>query len=80
VHHLIDPRTGEPGMGGLRSVSVVHPDPATAEVWTKVLFLHGRSGIADAAAAVGLAAIWVDDQAVLETSEAAEPFVMWRAG
>jgi len=80
VHHLIDPRTGEPGTGALRSVTVVHPDPATAEVWSKVLFLHGRSGIADAAAALGVAAIWVDEQSGLEISEAAAPFVIWRAG
>jgi thiamine biosynthesis lipoprotein len=79
VHHLIDPRTGEPGRGGLRSVSVVHPDPATAEVWSKVLFLHGRSGIGEAAAAEDLAAVWVDEQGELGFSEAAQTFVMWRA-
>jgi thiamine biosynthesis lipoprotein len=79
VHHLIDPRTGEPGRGALRSVSVVHQDPATAEIWSKVLFLHGRSEIAGAAAVEDLAAIWVDEQGAVDVSPAAERFVTWRA-
>jgi thiamine biosynthesis lipoprotein len=62
VHHLVDPRTGEPARTGLFSVTVAAPDPAWAEVWTKALFLAGRSGIASEARARGLAAWWVDDR------------------
>ena len=36
------PRTGEPGGHGLVAVTVAHPDPAWAEVWSKTLFLAGR--------------------------------------
>lgn len=79
VHHLIDPRTGESGGEGLLSVSVVHPDPASAEVWSKTLFLCGATGIAAAAARHGLAALWVRDDGRLETSDAAQPFVLWTA-
>ena len=45
VHHLVDPRTGEPGGAGLVSVTVAGPDPAWAEVWSKTLFLAGAAGI-----------------------------------
>ena len=79
VHHLIDPRTGAPGGAGLLSVTVVGPDPADDEVWSKVLFLHGRDAIAQAATDRGLAAIWVSDDGTVQMSEAARPFVIWRA-
>ncbi len=41
VHHLLDPRTGEPVESGLRAVTVSGPDPAWAEVWSKTLFVGG---------------------------------------
>jgi thiamine biosynthesis lipoprotein len=61
VHHLVDPRTGEPARTGLIAVTVAAADPAWAEVWTKALFLAGRRAIADEARARGLAAWWVDE-------------------
>jgi thiamine biosynthesis lipoprotein len=60
VHHLVDPRTGEPARSGLIAVTVAAPDPAWAEVWSKALFLAGRAGIGEEARARGLAAWWVD--------------------
>jgi thiamine biosynthesis lipoprotein len=60
VHHLVDPRTGDPARTGLIAVTVAAPDPAWAEVWSKALFLTGRDGIAEEARARGLAAWWVD--------------------
>ena len=77
VHHLIDPRTGAPGGGDMRSVTVVHPDPACAEVWSKSLFLHGPDGIAEGAASEGLAALWVDGQGALAMSEPMRRFLVW---
>ena len=53
VHHLLDPRTGEPADGGLLAVTVAGPDPAWAEVWSKALFLGGREAIAREARALG---------------------------
>jgi thiamine biosynthesis lipoprotein len=79
VHHLIDPRTGEPGGTGLRSVTVVGADAATAETWSKALFLAGSAGIGTAVEQRGLAALWVTDRGTLGCSAAAEPFVVWRA-
>ncbi len=79
VHHLIDPRSGLPGGPGLSAVTVVAPDPAEAEVWSKVLFLAGRAGVADEAARRCLAACWVSDDGGVGVSEAMERFVVWRA-
>ena len=83
VHHLIAPRTADSARSGLQSVTVVDPDPARAEVWSKALFLTGRDGIAQACARHGLAALWVDDAGRLGTSEPVRPLLIWeveRAG
>ena len=79
VHHLLDPRTGEPADGGLVAVTVVGPDPAWAEVWSKVLFLAGRHAIADEARSRGLAAWWVTDDGMLEMTPAARTRTIWVA-
>jgi FAD:protein FMN transferase len=77
VHHLIDPRTGEPGGEGLRAVTVAAADPAWAEVWSKALFLEGRRGIAGLARARGLAAWWVDVDGELAMTPAARIRTSW---
>ena len=79
VHHLLDPRTGEPVDAGLAAVTVAGPDPAWAEVWSKVLFLGGSAGIADEARSRGLAAWWVDDHGALEMTPAARALTGWVA-
>jgi thiamine biosynthesis lipoprotein len=80
VHHLIDPRTGEPGGPGLLAVTVAGPDPAWAEIWSKSLFLEGRVGIAALARRRGLAAWWVADEGSLEMPAAARVRTLWVAG
>jgi thiamine biosynthesis lipoprotein len=77
VHHLIDPRTGRPGGVDLRSVTVVAADAALAEVWSKVLFLHG-GGIADEARAHELAALWVRADGTHDLSDAMTHHVIWQ--
>ena len=77
VHHLLDPRTGEPGGTGLASVTVAGPDPAWAEVWSKTLFLEGARGIGARARALGLAAWWVRDGGQLEMTPAARQRTAW---
>jgi len=79
-HHLIDPRTGRPGGQGMAAVTVVHPDPAWAEVWSKSLFLTGRGGIRHEADARDLAALWVDEAGVVGSSRAMKPLISWEAG
>jgi thiamine biosynthesis lipoprotein len=80
VHHLLDPRTGEPGGAGLASVTVSGPDPAWAEVWSKALFLEGAARIGPRARAMGLAAWWVREDGSLEMTPAARQRTAWVRG
>jgi FAD:protein FMN transferase len=77
LHHLIDPRTGRPGGGNLASVTVVHPDPVQAEVWSKTAFLAGHNLIADVADERGLPALWVDRSGKVGTSKAMRSYLIW---
>lgn len=77
VHHLIDPARGEPGGEGLLSVTVLHPDPAWAEVFSKTLFLAGRHGITEAAK--GRSVLWVEEDGALAMTPGMEEKVFWRA-
>ncbi|MHB1974777.1 MAG: FAD:protein FMN transferase, partial [Acidimicrobiales bacterium] len=78
VHHIVDPATGRPGGAGLLSVTTVGADPALGEVWSKSLFLAGRTRIATLARRRGLAALWVDEAGAIGTSDALGPYLMWR--
>ena len=77
VHHLVDPRTGSPGGEGLAAVTVVGPDPAWAEVWSKALFLHGVEQIRDRAERLGLAVAWAGVDGVLGTTAAMDALTLW---
>ena len=77
VHHLIDPATGEPGTGGLASVTVAGSDPAWSEVWSKSLFLAGARAIATEARSRGMAAWWIDERGRLSMTPAARASTTW---
>jgi FAD:protein FMN transferase len=79
VHHLVDPRTGEPARTGLIAVTVGSTDPAWAEVWTKALFLAGRARIGEEARARGLAAWWIDEHGHLGLTPEARVRSVWVA-
>jgi len=79
VHHLLDPRTGEPARTGLIAVTVAGVDPAWSEVWSKSLFLAGRTAIGHEARARGLAAWWVDDAGRLGMTPEARLCSAWVA-
>jgi len=79
VHHLIDPRTGEPGTGGVRAVTIVDADPAHAEVWSKALFIRGLESLADEVGRRNLAALWIDEAGTVAFSPAMAPYVIWQA-
>jgi thiamine biosynthesis lipoprotein len=78
VHHLIDPRTRRPAEADLRAVTVVGADPALAEVWSKALFVGGRSDIRASADERGLAALWVERSGRVGVSRAMRPYVAWQ--
>lgn len=77
VHHLVDPRTGSPGGEGLAAVTVVGPDPAWAEVWSKTLFLHGVEQIRDRAERLGLAVAWAGADGAVGTTAAMDALTLW---
>lgn len=54
--HNIDPRTGRPATGGLRSVSVIYPVAMLADAWATALTVLGADAGAAMAATHGLAA------------------------
>jgi thiamine biosynthesis lipoprotein len=57
LHHLIDPRTGQPAESGLASVTVVAGEAWRAEVLAKAAFVGGRDDgarLIEAAGATGL--------------------------
>ena len=79
VHHLVDPRTGEPARTGLIAVTVAGADPVWSEVWSKALFLAGRTAIGDEARSRGIAAWWVDDAGHLGMTPEARVRSVWVA-
>lgn len=79
AHHLIDPRTWLPVDSGLTAVSVAHPDPAWAEIWSKALFVSGAGAIGQGARSRGLAAWWVEADGSLHMTPAAVASTIWRA-
>ena len=79
VHHLLDPRTGDPANDGLVAVTVAAADPAWAEVWSKVLYLAGRSAIAHEARSRGMAAWWVTEDGAFEMTPSARALTIWVA-
>lgn len=79
VHHIIDPRTGEPADSGLLSVTVVGPDTARAEVWSKALFLAGRGRVRALADERDIAALLVDEDGVVGVSRAMRHHLVWQA-
>jgi thiamine biosynthesis lipoprotein len=79
VHHLVDPRTGQPAESGLVSVTVVGTDAARAEVWSKALFLAGRGRVRQLADEHEIAALLVDSDGLVGVSQQMRPHVSWQA-
>ena len=80
VHHLLDPRSGEPAAAGVIAVTVAAADPAWAEVRTKQLFLAGRRSIGPLARSLGLAAWWVTSDGRVEMTPGARTQTVWLRG
>lgn len=78
-HHLIDPRTGRSARGGLLAVTVLHADPAWAEVWSKTMFIAGAGRVRRLADERELATIWVRQDGLVEWTDRARDRVAWVA-
>jgi thiamine biosynthesis lipoprotein len=78
AHHLIDPRTGRPGDGGLLAVTVVAEDAAVAETWSKALFLAGHRNLHRLATVNGLAALAVDEDGRVTTTKEMDRYLQWQ--
>jgi FAD:protein FMN transferase len=59
LHHLIDPKTGEPADSDVLRVTVVASDAVEAEIAAKALFLSGAEGARTEADAAGMPAVIV---------------------
>lgn len=70
-HHLLDPRTGEPVVTTLQSVTAVAASCGQAEVTAKVAFVLGPDVGTDYLEAHGLAGLFVDESG---TCRAAGPW------
>ncbi|HET9654152.1 MAG TPA: FAD:protein FMN transferase [Kineosporiaceae bacterium] len=78
-HHLIDPRTGRSARGGLLAVTVLHEDPAWAEVWSKAMFIAGAGQVRTIAQDQHLPALWVREDGRVELTDAMRGSVEWVA-
>lgn len=76
-HHLISPKTGEPGGKGLSSVTVSLTDPAQAEIWSKSLFLMGRESIREFSESRQIPAMWICDNGEVGINVLMEPHLVW---
>jgi len=79
-HHLIDPRTGYPSAGNLRSVTVIADSTVSAEVWSKSLLIAGEDVIDGICREKDLAAFWVDSRGSTGHSPALARHLIWELG
>lgn len=73
-HHLIDPSTGRPAVGGLVAVSVVGPQAAWAEIAAKAAFVAGRDEAPDVLARFSVAGLLVADDGTITRTGGFEAF------
>ena len=71
-HHIFNPHNGYPSQG-LKSVTVIYPDPTLADAFATALFVLGADqGIALANSVPGLEALLVTDTGSIELTEGLE--------
>lgn len=77
VHHLIDPRTGQPSTSTLLAVTVLAATATDAEVLSKALFVAGEQRLVDYTREHNVAALWVASDGRLEHSDAMTSHIIW---
>jgi thiamine biosynthesis lipoprotein len=77
VHHLIDPAGRAPADSNLLAVTVAWHDPAWAEIWSKALFIAGRTLIGPESRSRDLAVWWVESDGSIHMTPAARQLTTW---
>jgi len=80
MHHLIDPRTGQPAATDLVTASVLAADATVAEAWATALLIAGQAHAEKEIAEKGLAVALVDQAGGLTVSPSLRPFMQRRVG
>lgn len=75
AHHIIDPRSGEPAVTDVLTVTVAATSGIEAEVWAKVALILGRDAGFAALNAYGIPALMIDPQLKLHTNANMEDLI-----
>ena len=68
VHHIIDPRTGEPARGSM-SITIVADDSLTADALSTSIFIIGPHNGKALLDAIGVAGLMIDSEGSMTTSD-----------
>jgi len=77
AHHLIDPRTGEPAVTTLATVSVVSGEAWWAEIVAKCALIAGRDEGQRLITAMSATGLLVDDDSTMYTMAGMEGLLSW---
>ncbi|MCC6167577.1 MAG: FAD:protein FMN transferase [Caldilineaceae bacterium] len=78
LHHIIDPRTGQPAQTDLRTATVLDPSAVRAEAWATAALALGAAAAEQAWLRKRIAGVLVDD-AGLRVTPALQPLIAWQA-
>lgn len=78
LHHIVDPRTGQPAQTDLRTATVLDTSAVRAEAWATAALVLGVAAAEQTWLRRGIAGVLVDD-AGLRVTPALQPFIAWQA-
>ncbi|HXF63487.1 MAG TPA: FAD:protein FMN transferase [Caldilineaceae bacterium] len=79
VHHILDPRSGQPAATDLVAVTVLAPTAVQAEAWAKAALILGQQTGAGALAARRLAGLLAGRDGRVTITPALRPWLAWPA-
>jgi thiamine biosynthesis lipoprotein len=77
MHHIINPKTGQPADGEIIAVTIIHPDAVWAEVWAKSLFFMSSKDLALNTSNLSIPALWFTEDGKMSYNMAMKPYVIW---
>lgn len=77
MHHIINPRTGQPADGEIVAVTIIHPDAVWAEIWAKSLFFMSSKDLAINTSNLKIPALWFNKDGEMSYNMAMKPYVIW---